>query len=44
MLFEGGLIAFYDKQIVSLLFFNEISGGFFLGMQGVESYHTVFDS
>lgn len=43
VLFEGELIVFYDKQIVSFLFFNEISGGFFLGMEGVESHHAFFD-
>ena len=40
---QGGLIVFYGKKIISLFFFNDIPCRIFLSMEGIESYHTVFD-
>ena len=38
VLFEGGLIVFYRKKVIRLLFFNDIACRVFLGMQGITGY------
>ena len=43
MLFEGGLIIFYGKEIIGVLFVDDEVSGVFLRVQGIEGNDTALN-